>query len=168
MTAGAGLRRHPAGFTLIEILVVMAIVGIVLAVASVNFLRDDRQLLEAEVDRLALLLQLGRDTAAARGEAVAWAGTPSRYGFLRRDETGAWVADGDEFLRERELPAGIRLAALSINHVAAALGERVLFYPTGACVPFEIVLALGERRARIVGNAAGRVEVGKQDGRRDG
>lgn len=160
----AKLRRHGAGFTLIEILVVLAIVGIVLAIASVNFLRDDRQVLDAEADRLALLLQLGRDTAAARGEPIAWAATAGRYGFLRRDEDGAWVAVGDELLRERALPEGTRLAGLSVNHLPASLGERVLFHPSGADLPFEIVLALGERRAQVVGNAAGKIAARATDG----
>lgn len=162
-TAGHRAHHPCSGFTLIEILVVVAIVGIILAVVSVNLLPDDRRTLSTEAERLALLLELGRDTATARGETLAWVAESGHYEFLRQDERGDWLPDQDPSLRARAFPAGVALAGLSVDHAPAVPGERLLFTPSGVNAPFEIELALGPRRARITGNAAGRVEVARDE-----
>ena len=61
-------RRLPpagktAGFTLLELLVVMVIAGLMLGMVSFNAMPGERQVLQQEAQRIALLLQLARDEA---------------------------------------------------------------------------------------------------------
>ncbi|MHB9101487.1 MAG: GspH/FimT family pseudopilin [Sulfuricella sp.] len=154
--------KRAGGFTLVEILVVVAIIGIVLAIASVNLLPDDRRTLETEAERVALLFDLARDSAISGGEELAWQADGQRYAFYRRGEDKQWVAEtGDEMLRSRDWPTGLKLEAMKINHVAATAEDRLIFAPSGVALPFELVLRLGQKRAVVRGSALGRVEVVK-------
>lgn len=154
-------KRH-GGFTLVEILVVVAIIGIVLAIASVNLLPDDHRTLENEAERVALLFELARDTAISSGEDLAWQADGQHYAFYRRGEDGQWVVEtSDEMLRSRDWPSGLMLESMTINHVVATSESRLVFVPSGVVIPFELVLRLGPERAGVRGSALGRVEVVK-------
>ena len=72
--SGIGIRPRPApgrprcanraaAFTLIEVLVVVAITGIILAVASVNLFPSDAQLARRESGMVALAVERARDAA---------------------------------------------------------------------------------------------------------
>ena len=61
--------RNPnpcTGFTLVEVLVVMVLVGITLALIGLNLMPDDGRTVRNEAQRLALLLEQARDEAVAR------------------------------------------------------------------------------------------------------
>jgi general secretion pathway protein H len=152
--------NREGGFTLVEILVVVAIIGIVLAIASINLLPDDRRTLETEAERVALLFELAQDAAISGGDELAWQADGLHYAFYRQDEKKHWVAEtADEMLRSRDWPSGIKLQSLKINHVVATSEDRLIFAPSGMGLPFELVLSLGQERAGVRGNALGRLEV---------
>jgi len=52
--------RRPAAFTLLELLVVLVIAGILLGAVALNAMPGDRQWLQREAQRIALLLQMAR------------------------------------------------------------------------------------------------------------
>lgn len=82
-TSAAGSRRT-GGFTLLELIVVIAIIAI--ATASVSFAMRDTNAarLDREADRLAALLESARAQSRASGVAVRW----------RIVEGGSFVFDG--------------------------------------------------------------------------
>lgn len=159
-------RALQRGFTLIEIMVVVVIIGMILVIAQVNLMPDERQILDDEAARLALLLALANDTAATRSVTLAWSLSPKGYVFSQQDEQGRWVSQSlmDE-LRERVLPEAVRVAEVNVQHQPVPLTERILFTSSGVGTAFEIVLVSKQFRQRVVGNLAGRVWVEKDAAR---
>ncbi len=148
------------GFTLIEILVVLVIVGVMAGLVGVRMLPDDDRTLHGEAQRLALLLEQARDQAVASGEPIAFSAEQRGYRFWSLDAENRWVPRaGDELLRDRPLAGDVRLAALRVNQASLAAGERLLFLPSGGNAPFTADLALNAAHARIRGDSLGRVRI---------
>lgn len=148
------------GFTLIEILVVLVIIGVMVGLASVRMMPDDERVLGNEAQRLALLLEQARDQAVASGEPIAFSVQQARYRFWSLGKENQWVPrSGDELLRDRPLASGMRLVALRVNQTVVAGDERLLFLPSGSGAPFTADLALNAARVRIRGDSLGRVRV---------
>ena len=78
--------RASRGFTLVEVMVVMVIVGIILGMVTLNAIPSPRQNLQSEAQRLALLLQLARDEAIVRNRLVTFEANSERYRFLVRND----------------------------------------------------------------------------------
>ena len=69
------------GFTLIEMMVVIAIVALGTAVTSLALRDGDRNALEREAERLAALFESSRAQSRAAGVPVIWHTTPSGFAF---------------------------------------------------------------------------------------
>ena len=74
-------QRHRRGFTLLELLVVVAIIALASAGVSLA-LRDTSQVqLERDADRLAALLESARARSRVSGVPVRWRATPGGFRF---------------------------------------------------------------------------------------
>ena len=156
MGALAGQR----GFTLIEILVVLVIVGIMVGLATVRFFPDDRATLAEEARRLAICLEQTHDQAVATGEPIGFSVEPERYRFWSLDAQNEWVPrDGDDVLKPRALAEGVRVRGLSVNRQPVVADERLLFLPAGSTSPFVMDLVLNVAEVRLRGDRFGRVRV---------
>src|SRR5438067_12408530 len=153
------VRRAPRGFTLVEIMVVMVIIGITLGLVSLNVMPSPRQDLQAEARRLSLLLQLARDEAIVRNRLVTFEATPERYHFLVRTETRWDPITGDDLLREREF----KNAPLSLLLDPPTAGSndplRITFGREPVDKPFVLTLASGDYHVAVRADGVGHFTV---------
>ena len=82
--------RHPTrcpqqGFTLVELLVVLVVIGITLGMTMVQLMPDNRAVLRQEAERLALLLENATLEAQASGQTLGWSGEASHYRFWKKN-----------------------------------------------------------------------------------
>ena len=103
---GAKRSAADAGFTLVETLVVLAILGIVAGASVAAIGAFDRSALaETEANRLARLIQQAADERLVTGTDInlSWDGDSYRF------DTSGDDGDAIAFLGEYELPQGVRI-----------------------------------------------------------
>ena len=155
----AGLPRRWRGFTLIEILVVCAIMAIVATLAAVRLEQSDASRLDDAAADLTRRLEAARDDAVIRGRPIAFSSDGQGYQFWLAADHSAWIplsgADGPAAGR---FARGVELAAVRLNGSARPLGERVVFSPFALVEPFALTLAAGSSRVDVLADALGRFE----------
>jgi len=144
------------GFTLLEILVVVAIVGIVSALAAVNLFPSDEEVARRETGLLALAIEGARDEAWFGGRPVALSIEETRVRQWRLTGERTWEPD---LAREKALAEGLRVTGLYVDGETLPPGTRLVFLPDGFGVPFRIALELRGLARAIEGDAAGAVRV---------
>jgi general secretion pathway protein H len=94
--------QRQVGFTLLELLIVILIMGVILAAVGLNATQTSKQVLQQDVQRLAALMQLARDEAIVRNRLIALELDTNRYGFFIKIDNAWEPLQNDEVLRVRE------------------------------------------------------------------
>ena len=152
-------RRSSFGFTLVELLVVLVIIGITLGLATLNAIPSPRQDLENEAKRIALLLQLARDEAIVRNRLVAFEANGERYRFMVRGDTGWVPVTRDDLLRERSFKNPPLRLVLEPSGTGGPDMLRITFGREPVDRPFVLTLASGANAVAIRADGVGHFTV---------
>ena len=142
------------GYTLLEILVVIVILGVLSGFAMLS-LREQSQLqrLEEEASRVAALLRRQCEESLFSGRALRLLVDESGYRFESASPEG-WQPPGDPVFRDRawEIPVRQRLR---LDGRTADTEQAITCLPTGEITPFELELRAPDQSAAIVQGTAG-------------
>lgn len=151
-----------AGFTLIEVLVVLAIMAVVAAAVVVLALPGDAEAARAEARRLAALLESAMGEARASGSSIAWSAERQGYAFWQRGEDGDWAPyPRTSPYRSRALAGRTELARVRVDGRDLAPGERVVFSPHGLRSALSVTVAGAGEQFTIYGDVIGRVSLAR-------
>jgi general secretion pathway protein H len=166
--AGPAARRvrspgdgRAAGFTLIEILVVIVILGIAAGLAVALVAPDERDVSAREARRFAGALEYAAQRAQWRNEMLGVSAGQRVVRYWRRDVVlDRWqLVDDDEILRARALPEPLDASALAFAGRAVAADAIVPLRASGRNEPFAFALAAPGWRTVIALDPLNRVSI---------
>lgn len=155
------LRQPARGFTLLELLVVVVIAGITLGVVSLTAFPGDRQVMQNDAQRIALLLKLTREEAILRNRPTAFEADANSYRFLVREESGWQALAQDDMLRQREFERTPMQLSMSPppTDAGAPNSLRITFGRELVDKPFALTLASGDTSVIIRADGIGHFSV---------
>lgn len=150
-----------SGFTLLELLVVLVIAGLTLGMVSFNAVPSERQVLQKEAQRIAILLQLARDEAIVRNRPIAFEADQQGYRFLMREDNVWERLTQDDLLRERSFqrpPVTVSMMPVQSSSQSRSQSQsslRVVFGREPVDKPFLLTFAVGESSVGIKADGIG-------------
>lgn len=139
------------GFTLIEMLVVIVIIGILSTTVALSITPSPRRALRTEATRLATLLETANAEALAGQRQLAWAAHADGYDFLLADAASGndnlprWLAvdanDANDIFRSRKLAENISIGSVEVDGQPLNPGDLLVFR-RGDPPLFRIVMVL--------------------------
>lgn len=142
------------GFTLLELLVTIAIIGLGTAVVALSLRGGESRRLQEEGARLGALFRIAQDEARISGRALVWEADLEGYRFrplVREPGAREWR---DELLRARSWPFA----------VSRVDGARVVFGREPMLEPATVRIATAERELRLALDALGNLSLIRCEG----
>ena len=133
--------RLARGFTLIEIIVTVAIIGIVIAFVGVNISRDTDRLARLEAKRFHVIVNEVRDEAIIGGAnyLLTVDVKSNTYDFSEFGDTADSLS-GDILLKRRSLEPGVEMEWNVFDQISNndTVEAQVIISPLGEITPFDI------------------------------
>lgn len=158
------VHRIETGFTLVELLVVLVVMGIALGMVVVQLMPDEQSVLREEASRLALLLENAGLEARSSGRSMAWSSEKTRYLFWKKNNYSDWVRiEDDTSFRPRNLPEGMQINEISREGQFIKHGEQLALSASSFAPPFRIRMNYRSASVNVIGKSTGEVLVSSQD-----
>jgi type II secretion system protein H len=154
---GAGAetpRLARAGFTLVEMLVVLIVLAVAAGLLVAALDRDPRRSAAAEARRLAAALEHAAALSQWTGQTLGVSASGATYRFWRRGSDGEWtvIAD-DDVLAPRRLPEALTVGVVSYAGAAVTADAILPLRQSGRNEPYVLMIA-GERTATLLASDA--------------
>ncbi len=154
------------GFTLIEILVVMILLGIVMTIAVISIGNSQSEQLEEDMRRLLQIARLTHEEAIINQQTLAIKFSEHGYSIQRYEDKGkTWIPVTEPaFFLPKQLDESYEIKLLQ-DGLSVSLkeedGGKVLMYSSGEMTPFELVVSLpdSEINYRLTGDLMGKLEI---------
>lgn len=140
--------RSQAGFTLLEIMVVMVLIAISVTFVVLNLDRDTDGVAELEARRFASLVEQARDESVLSGRPYAVHVDPAArsYEFLQHGEQWSPV-DNDDVFRPRHFPEDLAVSFKILDGPES--GGLLVIEGLGEITPFMLTVQGDSRRYRV-------------------
>ncbi|PRC92859.1 GspH/FimT family protein [Solimicrobium silvestre] len=152
-------HRKAAGFTLLELLVVLVVVGIMLGMVSMNALPNKKQALLGDAKRVALLLQLAREEAIVRNRPVAFELDSEQFRFYVRGDSGWQLLNDNDLFRERSFKNSPLAITMQPSPNQTALPLKIIFGREPVDKPFTLTFGYEDATATIQADGIGHFSV---------
>lgn len=133
------------GFTLLELLVVLVIIGIMAGFAVLQIGDRSGDWLKDEVKRIEIVVRLAREEAILEGREYGMAFSEKGYTFYELDDEGEnWLpVEADDLLKDRGFPEGLHYLLIVEDQVVPLEEElpespQVFVFSSGEVTPFSI------------------------------
>ena len=153
------LKPRTNGFTLLELLVVLVVVGVMLGLVTLNSLPNKQQALQGDAQRIALLMQLAREEAIVRNSQVAFELDSETYRFyVRSNDEWILLTDNDLF-RERGFKNSPVVVTMFPNSKETTLPVKIIFGREPVDKPFTLTLSYENVSVSIHADGVGHFSV---------
>ena len=162
-----GSLQSERGFTLLEVLAVLFIIGIIASFVGLSVGQRSSRAAQEEAERLYGLVQVAGEESVLQGRELAVEFTRESYRFFELTNDNQWVLiEEDTLFRERKFPPDVNIELLVEGSTTSFDDEknlpRIFILSSGELTDFEISFSLDDEKTYILrGTINGKLDLSR-------